>query len=238
MSFFDHLRPKWRHSDPLVRAQAVALLDDQAVLATIAREDLSERVRAVAVGRLNGQEVLAGFAQGSSALAIIAMQRLTDRAAILRLATNAELARVRELAVDRIEDGALLHRLAAFDVDSDVRVKARTRSPFPHPVRDFLRVGLARLAISAPPAAEKVNFTGTLEEVCAALIGDSRFSINGGLDASATSAAETSERILKLVAQNRVAAGSAAPMSARLFYQIQVWRTAENAYGASVEEKR
>ena len=55
MGFTDLFRPKWKHSDPEVRAEAVRQLgDDQAaLLATIAKSDADARVRRIALKRID-----------------------------------------------------------------------------------------------------------------------------------------------------------------------------------------
>jgi uncharacterized protein DUF349 len=60
MGFTDLFKPKWKHSNPDVRAEAVrALGDDQAdVLATVARSDADARVRRIAVKRIVDADVL------------------------------------------------------------------------------------------------------------------------------------------------------------------------------------
>jgi hypothetical protein len=60
MGLADLFRPKWRHSDPEVRAEAVRQLgDDQtAVLATVAQNDTDARVRRVALKRIADAAVL------------------------------------------------------------------------------------------------------------------------------------------------------------------------------------
>jgi hypothetical protein len=60
MGFADLFRPKWKHSDPEVRAEAVRQLgDDQApLLATIARQDQDAHVRRIAVKRIADIDVL------------------------------------------------------------------------------------------------------------------------------------------------------------------------------------
>jgi hypothetical protein len=65
MSFADLFRPKWKNSNPEVRAEAVRQLgDDQAqLLATIARQDQDARVRRIAVKRIADAELLYELAE-------------------------------------------------------------------------------------------------------------------------------------------------------------------------------
>src|SRR5437016_3177437 len=64
MGFTDLFRPKWKHSDPEVRAEAVRQLgDDQAaLLATIAKSDADARVRRIALKRIDDADVLTDVA--------------------------------------------------------------------------------------------------------------------------------------------------------------------------------
>src|SRR3954453_12644104 len=64
MGFTDLFKPKWKHSNPEVRADAVrALGDDEAsLLATIARNDSDARVRRLAVKRIVDADVLSDVA--------------------------------------------------------------------------------------------------------------------------------------------------------------------------------
>src|SRR5882724_1253783 len=64
MGIADLFRPKYRHSDPRVRAEAVRALtsDDAATLVQIARTDRDVGVRRLAIERIGTAEVLAEIA--------------------------------------------------------------------------------------------------------------------------------------------------------------------------------
>src|SRR5204862_404365 len=68
MDILDRLRPRWRRSDPEVRAAAVREMGvrDQARLETIARSDPDARVRRIAIKKLEDAERLDGLAQGET----------------------------------------------------------------------------------------------------------------------------------------------------------------------------
>src|SRR6184192_2603434 len=68
MDILDRLRPRWRRSDPEVRAAAVREMGsrDQARLETIARSDPNARVRRIAIKKLEDPERLDGLAQGET----------------------------------------------------------------------------------------------------------------------------------------------------------------------------
>lgn len=256
MSFLDRLRPKWNHSDPVVRKQAVADLDDQAVLEKIVAEDSDESVRLAAVGRLTDQELLSEIACGNTSLAVAALRRLTDRRQIVRTAQAAASGDVRVLAVERIEDGAVLHRIAASDPDARVRQKARTRSPWPDPARDHIRRRLAGLPVGAPTAEFAEACSGTLDAVCGALIGDGRFSINGAVEQhdeasvpvgdptmapfqNAPGLSPAAETFAQFLAFKRGAGGEpTAKGPATDYFQIKVWRTEPDFYRCCIQEKR
>ena len=59
MGFLDLFRPKWKHSDPSVRLEAVKgfTTDDAAELAQVVRQDRDPRVRRVALKKIDGKEV-------------------------------------------------------------------------------------------------------------------------------------------------------------------------------------
>ncbi|HEX8952187.1 MAG TPA: hypothetical protein VF945_10110, partial [Polyangia bacterium] len=64
MGFSDLFKPKWKHSNPEVRAEAVRALgdDEAALLATIAKSDADARVRRIAVKRIVDADVLSEVA--------------------------------------------------------------------------------------------------------------------------------------------------------------------------------
>ncbi|MCU1281895.1 MAG: putative CheA signal transduction histidine kinase [bacterium] len=64
MGFSDLFKPKWKHSNPEVRADAVRSLgdDEAALLANIARSDADARVRRIAVKRIVDADVLSDVA--------------------------------------------------------------------------------------------------------------------------------------------------------------------------------
>src|SRR3954469_1044216 len=125
MGFADLFRPKWKHSDPEVRAEAVRQLgDDQAsLLATIAKSDADARVRRIALKRIvdadvlgdvaahdpdeglrkaaieKAEEVLLSAANGGDARALEALAKLTHPRVLAAVALKAADAGVRSRAV-------------------------------------------------------------------------------------------------------------------------------------------
>src|SRR5262249_52725620 len=125
MGFADLFRPKWKHSNPEVRAEAVRQLgDDQAaLLATIARADTDARVRRIALKRISdadvlsevaahdpdeslrkaatekAEEVLVAAANGGDARALEALARLGQPRVLAGVAHKAASAEIRARAV-------------------------------------------------------------------------------------------------------------------------------------------
>lgn len=265
MSLFDFLRPKWKHPDPALRERAVRELNDQAALATVVFEDPVDAIRLAAVHRLTDEDALARIARGKTALAVVAMGRLADPGAIKQVALSAELREVREMAVDRIDDNVTLHRIATSDIDAGVRSKARLKRLGPDQTRDYLRSELSKLQLAQRTAEEMAGFCGTLDDVCASLLGDERFRINGGIDypepriatirelgvaaaSVATGTAEATGRVpggavsadcAKFLAFKRMpVAGREDAAPQNTFYEIDVWRTNQNTFHVRAAEKR
>lgn len=83
-----------------LRASAVSLLDDQALLATIARQDPSPQVRFMAVTRLQTQEILYQIAMNRHekyGVRLLAASRVTDDAFSRKLARRSTDSAIREL---------------------------------------------------------------------------------------------------------------------------------------------
>jgi hypothetical protein len=232
MILFDLLRPKWSHSDPAIRLEAVRRLADQNALESIVEHDLDAAVR------------------------IAAIRALTNQAVIVRVALSDESATAREAAVARIEDQALLLKIASSDPSATVRAHARAKCEDPNSAISYLREILAKLQVAESRSEHLAEFCGTLEEVCQVVSKDPRFAINGNLthdeeDAGAARLRDTtqvawaaavpnpSRVIARFVAHARQPKGDT-PAVAGLtrFFQIKVWRTAENQFDVFAEEKQ
>lgn len=258
MSFLDHLRQKWKHSDPAVREEAVRDLDDQELLERIALDDPDEIVRLAAVGRLTDQDALARFARGRDALATLAAQRLTEPALLAGVAQFSESRDVRELAVGRITDRAVLQRIATSDTDSEIRWLARSRGIGFEDTREVLRSELSKLELAQRKLEQVSEFCGTLDDLCAALVRDGRFRINGAVEsgerglatirelasssppspAPAGDAAASPAPAFRLLAAKRETRVSDTTSTAQAFYEISVWRTEENTFHCQTRERR
>lgn len=106
MGLFDKFRtPKWKHEDAKVRLEAVKELDDQEILAEIAKNDSDKDVRKEAVKKISNESVLADIAENDS-----------DKD-------------VREEAVERIGDESILLNLAQNEGNWDARIKLTKLHP-------------------------------------------------------------------------------------------------------------
>ena len=63
MGFLDLFRPKWRHSDATVRAEAVRDLDNDDTLKRVAMDDPDPRVRRLALKKLDDPKTLLTLAE-------------------------------------------------------------------------------------------------------------------------------------------------------------------------------
>ncbi len=232
MSLFDQLRPKWKHSDPAIRLEAVRRLDNQDALESIVEHDLDEKVR------------------------VAAIHALTSQAVIVRIAQSAESVTERESAVDRIEDRAVLLRIASLDSSATVRAHARAKCSDNNSAGSYLREVLAKLQVAERKAAQAAEFCGTLDEVCDALGQDPRFFINGDVTpdeedlgtaqlrdttqvAWTTPALHSNRVVARFVAQNRLPTGNASAISGTTrYFHVKVWRTEANRYDFLAEEKQ
>lgn len=258
MSFFDRFRSKWKHPDPVVREAAVPGIGDPSILEQLAQNDPADGVRIAAVRALTDQTALARVAAGTSSAALAAMRKLQDRKLVAKVAQTAASHLVRELAVEHIDDSMTLHRISSSDTSARVRLKARSRRSGPDPVRDFIRLELAKLEPCTEVESTEAGFRGTLDDVAANLVGDLRFRINGWLDheipglakvgaldedvpsapCSAARDSSPAPRCARFLAFKRTESGDPEEAaSSHVYYEIKVWRTASDHYMSIVEER-
>src|SRR6185503_16794298 len=156
MGILEKLRPtpRWKHTDPSVRAAAVYELgpEDGEALRALAREDADTRVRRAAVTRLDEADVLADIARtdpdeevrgeairGLAGLAaeaddvsaatdavrhLLAVGRVKEVVVVARASTSAA---VREAIVDLLEDQKALGSLSRHAADNSTRLRALAR---------------------------------------------------------------------------------------------------------------
>jgi hypothetical protein len=191
MTLLDRLRPRWQHSDPEVRAEAVRQLgnDDQVLLGTVARQDEDVRVRRIAVKKLEDSQVLLEVAQGDpdeslrelageragDILAVLAaspremkvcqdaLGRLTDPTHLAAVAITAFHSTIRQAAVSRVSDEKALGEVVKKASDPSIRQEALSR------ISD--RSALRSIALSDSPAElalaalEKIDDPSTLHAI-------------------------------------------------------------------------
>lgn len=153
MALLDRLRPQpgWKHPDPAMRVAAVEALPDgeQAIVAAIAREDDSPRVRRAAVARLEDVDALSALSHGDAdpqvrsdaAARLLALAAadidepraaraaagLTEERLIAQVARSARHLAVALEAVDRLTDTRALGSTARNAGHEAVRLRALER---------------------------------------------------------------------------------------------------------------
>ena len=157
MGIADLFRPKYRHSNVSVRAEAVRALtpDDAAILVQVARTDRDAGVRRLAIERIDEAEVLAELASAdhepsvrdfageraaklwSSAAcgddadeagtALAGIVKLGEQHTLAEIAAHAKVAAVRKRAFGELRDARALSDLAKSDAPQDIRLAAVAR---------------------------------------------------------------------------------------------------------------
>src|ERR1017187_5032385 len=96
MGIADLFRPKWKHSNPNVRLDAVKALSNQAVLAEIAKNDEYGSVRCAALKRITDQGVAAEIARNDKTWTIreAAVEYVTDQCVLADVANKDNVERV------------------------------------------------------------------------------------------------------------------------------------------------
>jgi hypothetical protein len=164
MSFLDRFKPqpRWKHTDPVVRAAAVAELagdpEHQSVLAELAAEDEDVRVRRAAVAQLTSPSALVPLARrerdedlrreigdrlvalasapsASEADATLALDGLEDPKQLAAVARSAAPEAVRAAALDLIQDQKALSSVARHADDPQIALAAVGRLTDPQELR-------------------------------------------------------------------------------------------------------
>lgn len=104
MAFKDMFRPKWKHSDAEIRLQAIEKLEDQKILAEVAKNDESPEVRKAAVFRLDNQALLTEISKQSRDIEVrkLVPNNIYDQEILAEIAINDESPEVRNIAQTRI----------------------------------------------------------------------------------------------------------------------------------------
>src|SRR5688572_11160237 len=157
MGIADFFRPKYRHSDVRVRAEAVRALtaDDAATLIQIARTDRDAGVRRIAIGKIDQAELLAEIATAeadeevrqaagvraaqlwvaaacgedadSAGAALNGIIKLGGQHALVEVAARGENAAVRKRAFGELRDPKALAELAKREAPQELRIAAVAR---------------------------------------------------------------------------------------------------------------
>ncbi|HZS38102.1 MAG TPA: DUF349 domain-containing protein [Polyangia bacterium] len=155
MGFLDLFKPKWRHSNADVRADAVKQLgaDDASLLERIIRDDDDARVRRIALKKITNWELLGEVAKsdpdealrrdaGEKAADLLfdaavadsdeqrcreALGRIASTRVIAKVARLAPFAGVRRAALERLDDGKPLAEVARQAPDPQIRLAAVER---------------------------------------------------------------------------------------------------------------
>lgn len=194
MSLIDRLKPRWQHSDPNIRADAVRQLskEDLEVLTSIASTDPDARVRRIAVKKLEdprllleiGQndpeqslrqfaseragQILLDIASGDSELDECrrALELLPEPRYLAQVAKGARLEVIRREALARLSDEKWLADVARDARDAQVRSEALSRLENPVILRTVAQAqGNGELALAA---VEKLEDPEALHEIAEA----------------------------------------------------------------------
>lgn len=184
--FSRFFKPRWQHTDARVREQAVTTLDpdnesERAILATLARGDLSAAVRAAAAARLvdlslldqiirsdkeqsvrdSARQQLQALLAGAPRPGLSETQRLQTIASmdnmqiLAAVALNGADSAIRLAAANRINDESVLMNLALEGADAELRISVASRLHSPENLRRLTRDGRDKKAIQL--AREKLK---------------------------------------------------------------------------------
>ena len=189
MSFVDFFRPKWKHSDPDVRMDAVRDLDTESQLIQVLRSDEDARVRRLALKKVTDADVLAEVAESDAdetlrraasekateifltrALgdsdeprSLGALKRINHTRTLAEVAKTAALDGVRRAALARLSDDRSLGDVARHAKDPATRKLAVERIHDSQLLRDIAIGEMVREVGVA--AVEQIQETAVLEVV-------------------------------------------------------------------------
>jgi len=191
MGFFDLFRPKWKHSNADVRAEAVKQMtaDDVAVLSQIVRADKDARIRRLALKKIADPTLLGEIAEsdpdealradaaekaselllstaigeGDQAASLEALGRIKNEKALVEVVRRAALAEVRKTALGRIRDEKALGEAAKKAADPQLRLAAVARVEEIGILREVaISDGVKEVAMAA---LDKIADAKTLEQI-------------------------------------------------------------------------
>jgi tetratricopeptide (TPR) repeat protein len=129
MAIADWFRPKWRHSNPAVRAAAVKALTDPAILGRVAKGDVDASIRRTAVELLRDQGVLGEVAKSDvdEQVRSLALGRVTESAILVDIVQKGRPGETRVAALARLTEPALLGEVAKRNDEAGLRKSATLR---------------------------------------------------------------------------------------------------------------
>jgi hypothetical protein len=191
MGFFDLFRPKWKHSDADVRAEAVKQLgtDDDKPLAEVLKHDPDARIRRLALKKIDDPQLLGEVAEadpdealrrdaaekaqsvlqsvanadGDEARSLNALERIKSQKAIAEVAKKAAFESVRKAALARLDDQKAVAEVARRSDDPHLRRQAVDRVADDNVLRDIaINDSSKEVALAA---VEKIDDQQALENV-------------------------------------------------------------------------
>lgn len=141
MNLMDYFRPKWRHSDPEMRVQAVKAMSDQTRLANIAVTDPEALVRMTAVEKVTDQWLLSRVAlqDEDRTVRLFAFNRISSKPILAKFALDAKDDDFRLEAVVRIDDPAVRIKVALNDKAEKVCEAAVKEIQDPNTLAEILK---------------------------------------------------------------------------------------------------
>lgn len=145
MSLLDRLRPKWHHSDPDVRVEAVRQLgrEEQELLGAVARHDEDARVRRAAVKKLDDGHVLLEIAERDAEPALRELAAERAEGALVAVAVADRPVAECTAALTRVTSTVRLATVAKTAVHTDVREAALARLTDQRTIGDVARTATA-----------------------------------------------------------------------------------------------
>jgi tetratricopeptide (TPR) repeat protein len=129
MALADWFRPKWRHSNPSVRAVAVRALRDPAILARVAKGDAEADIRRIAVEMLTDELVLSEVAKtdADEQVRALALGRVSEAGLLADIVQEGRPGEIRTVALARLTEPTLLQKVATSNSDPLLRKTATLR---------------------------------------------------------------------------------------------------------------
>src|SRR5215831_19173282 len=129
MDLIARLRPRWRHPDPAVRAEAVRELraEERERLGAIASSDPDPHVRRIAIKKLEDVAILERVAEGEADHGLRELAAERTREILVGIASSAGPLADCEAALARLADPRSLSSVATAGAHESVRLAALAR---------------------------------------------------------------------------------------------------------------